>query len=449
MSRGDLIGDLRQILHQLPVQMERLYDHILDNLDLKDHAAKYFLLLQAYLGRPDALIFSFSDDVGEDSEFSLKMPREALTDAKLQYRVSEAGKRLNSRCRGLLSLSVGALDFREIMTYSGIGTVQYCHRSAKDYLTLDTVQQKVINMLEAPFDAHLRLCSSHLARWKCCGSDISESERRTIIYKCTEHAKKVAKENSDMMIRVLDDLDPGSDAQSYIDDEHFGSHPWFGGNLLSFAVVLGISEYVKYKVGRGQGCVVRSSSFHLAVDGLEIYPQRPVSPHAHDKKFAEVGRMRDFLWVRRSEKVEWPLLLDALLAAIQPDPEMVYLLLENGADPNLIIRGTGWKKSALHVVSCRLLGLNNRYPLSSGGKRAWVDSMCLLLQRGAKPDRSDIQFLKEFIGEDVISALKLPHIGRHWEFISKHTAPLFGWVRKDWEFFLETRVMEKLYKRWT
>lgn len=40
MSRGDLVGDLRKILSALPVQMEKLYGHILETLDLKDHAAK-------------------------------------------------------------------------------------------------------------------------------------------------------------------------------------------------------------------------------------------------------------------------------------------------------------------------------------------------------------------------------------------------------------------------
>lgn len=152
MSRGDLIGDLRQILNELPAEMEKLYGHILDNLDLKDYAAKYFLLLQAFLGRPDALIFSFADDIGEDSEFSFKLPKESLTDAELQYRVTKLSKRLHSRCRGLLSLSVDALDSRNTAAHLNVATIQYCHRSAKDYLEMGSIQGKVTSMLDMPFD---------------------------------------------------------------------------------------------------------------------------------------------------------------------------------------------------------------------------------------------------------------------------------------------------------
>ncbi|KAG6353687.1 hypothetical protein INS49_005396 [Diaporthe citri] len=175
MSRGDVVGDLRRILNTLPVQMENLYGHILDNLDLKDHAAKFFLLLQAILGRPDALIVSFVDDIGDDVELALRMPKKALPEAELKYRATELKKRFNSRCKGLLSLSTELLDTRSATSRFGIGTVQYCHRSAKDYLTMDSVQKKFLNMLDVPFDPHPRLCSAHLARWRCCTSNASDS----------------------------------------------------------------------------------------------------------------------------------------------------------------------------------------------------------------------------------------------------------------------------------
>lgn len=442
MSRGDLVGDLRQILEALPVQMEKLYDHILNNLDLKDYAAKYFLLLKAISGRPDTIIFSFADEIDHDSEFSLKLPKSFITGAELQYRVTELRKRLNSRCRGLLSVSMELDHSVKGMSTFDMGTVQYCHRSAKNYLEMDSIQAKLVNMLEVPFDPHLRLCSAYLAQSKHYPIDgsrpVSPSEASVwsaCIYRCAEHAARVSSESYDMMIRVLDDLGPEIETQAYIDEVHFAPSPWFGGNPLSFAVVLGVKEYVRRKVGRGQRCVVGSSSVYLGATVWAI-PGTSRWRLGLNKTRAGSDRMKEFRRRIRDEKVEWPLLLDALLSVPQPDPEMVSLLLENGADPNLIVRCAGWQESALDVILARVLG-KQRYtkdvpedPIwtSADTKRAWVDSVCLLLRHGAKPHRSDVQSLRKFIGEDMIHGLKLPHLGRHREFVSKHLAYAgFGW----------------------
>lgn len=395
-SRGALGGELWQMLNELPVDMEELYAHILDNLDQKDHAAKYFRLLQTCSGRPDALIFSFSDDIGEDSEFSMKIPQNPLTSAQLQYRATELKERVNSRCRGLLSLSVEPLDSVEVTSPFDVGTIQFCHRSVRDFLKMYNIQKKLDDMLEEPFDPHLRLCSAYSARWKFCPSDPSESVRHTSIYKCAEHAKKVASGSRDMMIRVLDYLDLDFEAHSFVDDEYFGPYPFFGGNILSFTVVLGISEYVNHKIRRGQGCVVSSSLSRLALDGwASLHTWRPES---------QPGHVEDLVKANQSENVEWPLLLDTFLSAIKPNPEMVSLLLENGADPNLVIRRAGREKSALNVVFDRL---TTDYRLSglSGVDEAWVESLRLLLRHGAKPDSLDVKLIRKVVSEDVVHAL--------------------------------------------
>lgn len=398
MSRGDLTVDLRKILKAVPLQMEKLYGHILDTLEPRDRdqASKYVLLLQA-CSEPKALIFSFADDIGADIEYSLKMSDEPLTDTQLRHRASELKKRLNSRCRGLLCLSMNPVVAGQVNLHIRKATVQYCHRSAKDYLTMNKIQEKLVEMLAAPFDPHLRLCSADLARWKCCPNDSFENEymlvRRAILYSCVNHAAKVTSEGSNMMVRVLDDLRPDLKKRGYLDPAHFISAGLlFGGTFVSFALVMGVEEYVKSKIGHGQGCVVRSSSVHLPTHFSESY---------------------------QGESVEWPLLLDALLSVPEPNPNMVSLLLENGADPNLIIRGPRGEMSALGEVASRLRSRGNS--LGQGPTdTAWRDSLCLLLRHGAKPNRADVEYLREFIGKGVIHKLKLPHLGRHRVFISKH-----------------------------
>lgn len=428
MSRGDLVGNLKRILNALPVEMEKLYDHILDSLDLQDHAAKYFLLLQTCIRRPEALIFSFADDIGGDNNFSLNMPKASLTSAELYYRIIELRKRLNSRCKGLLSLTEEQLDPTEITVYSDMGAVQYCHRSAKDYLTMDTVQDKLIHMLDAPFDPHLTLCSAYLARWKC-GTKLDRKYARHVdICGCLEHAAKVVSESHDMVIRVLEDMNSEPVSPRAFKGTYYEGNHAFGGTLLCCAVVLGVSEYVKFKIGGRQGCVVRTSSFHLNLERMKNYSwQWTFDPnHGIGKRRAKAERIQKFLRARRAEGVEWPLLLDALLSASHPDTEMVSLLLEHGANPNLIIRGAGWKTSAFTIVSSVLFArLQHRPSLSESERNAWADSMCLLLQRGAKPARSDLKSLREFMGRTLTHGRKAPHLGRHRYFIPRFLS-LFG-----------------------
>lgn len=435
MSRGDLVGDLKRILNAVPVEMEKLYDHILDSLDHEDHAAKYFLLLQTCFQRPDALIFSFADDIGGDNNFSLNMPKASLTFSQLQYRLTELRKRLNSRCKGLLSLTEARLDTTDKMVYLDMGAIQYCHRSAKDYLTMDTVRDKLIRMLDAPFDPHLTLCSAYLARWKCGANSDAKNTRRVDICGCLEHAAKVFSESHDMMIRVLEEMNSEPVPLVAFDGTYHEDNHAFGGTLLCCAVVLGVSEYVKFKVGERQGCVVRTSSFYLNLQKLKNYSGKWTSATS-DTSFSITKRrtkasIQKFDRARRDEEVEWPLLLDALLSASYPDTEMVSLLLENGANPNLIIRGAGWQMSAFPIVSSLLFAsLQHNTSLSSRERNVWADSIFLLLQRGAKPARSDLKSFREFMGRNLTHGLKAPHIGRHRDFITRFWSFLVLEARK-------------------
>lgn len=439
MSAGDLVGRLKRILKELPAEMEKLYDHILDNLEpaYKDYAAQYFSLMRL---EPNALIFSFADDFGEDREFAINMAKKSLTDAESQYRMTELRKRINSRCRGLISLAPKATAEWDTEN------VHYCHRSVKDYITLGTVQEKLTGMFNAPFDPHLTLCSAYLARWKYCERDCFHYERLRIILCCVKHASKVVGE-SFIMIRLLDTLDAelgGKLPLSFRSEKnshfhvaktdvraHFGRDPWFGGTLLSLAVALGAIEYVKSKVGREPNCLVKTS-FPTTTPTQDFRPYLNIGltgrserslMREKDQHLSMIDQLQFKAW--QTAQVEWPLLLDALLAAALPNPAMVNLLLENGADRRLMIRRAAWARSALNMVFYRLRTfplLEDIWPsiqLDRTERKAWVDTLCVMLQHGAKPDRSDVEFLRKLLGEIVMEAQRLPHLGRHREIISK------------------------------
>lgn len=427
--------------------MEKLYDHILNNLEpsYEDHAAQYFFLMEACWKTPKALIFSFADDIGQDGNFAIKMPNRVLTNAELQYRRNELGNRLNSRCRVLLSLAMSAPDSWKTMTHVEIGTVQYCHRSVKDYLTMRSIQGKLTGMLRVPFDPHLRLLSAYLAAWKC---STRPSSKNKTVFDCVLHAAEAATESSKMLIWLLDDLDAAlkghfdlSEGQgsptvylSVVHQDtkaHFAPNPWFGGTLLSLTVVFGVMEYVRHKVRLGQGCVVKSPFAFVSEPDYKLDRRLRTygSSHRWVERHRDIHRMvyTSSLQSRMGEEwqIEWPLLTDALLAVRTPNLAMVSVLLESGADTNLIVRGRIWTMSAWYSVldqagkqSTYISGISGRREVSPK-KQIWMDTLCLMLQHGYKPDRSQVGFLREFLGDDVIRAQKLCHLGRHREIISK------------------------------
>lgn len=449
MSEGEVMGRLKKILEDLPVEMEDLYDHILDNLELshKDHAVQYLLLMQAYMGTPNALTFSLADEIREDSNFPFKMPRAELTDAELQFRGNELNKRLNSRCRGLLSLALETSVDHDVgkAALTRTGTVQYCHTSAKDYLTKRNSRNKLKHMLEAGFDPHLRLCAAFLALWKTCEGPPRGG--REIMYLCVLHAAKADIDSSRMMIRLLDDFnttlggrldfrDEGTDGhglenlirycEGYVHDiREWAKLCWFGGTFLSVTVAFGVVEYVKHKMGGCQGCMVESSLVFV-----RAAPERYNCPLGDRSKYSvqrayvrEINIMVDNMRpIRGGAPIHWSYLLDAILISTIPDPDMVSLLLENGADPNLIIRRGAWKTSAWKAVSSRLRILLPHASLSHlpegiefHCRTAWEETLCLLLRHGCKPDLADVPYLRWLLGEHRIKAERLPHIGRHRE----------------------------------
>jgi hypothetical protein len=68
-------------------------------------------------------------------------------------------RRLISRCKGLEGVVRIHTDSRN--TESNY-TVQYLHRSVKDFLQSTSIQKDLQKATKSAFDPHLRLCAAHL-----------------------------------------------------------------------------------------------------------------------------------------------------------------------------------------------------------------------------------------------------------------------------------------------
>ena len=211
MEYGDRISDLQKRLDLLPPDLEDLYDKILRSLDpfYLEHAAQFFQLVEASWRPLSLLHLSFADE--EDSDFALQLEIKPMQQAELLLRADTMRRRLNSRCKGFLEVGYCDHDGN-----SGFDTVQYLHRSVKDYIQSPAARTTLDSAVNKAFDPQLCLLKASLAHLKIVDTYRVESVESGIRclrawYVETEsifaYARSVLPQNTNESIVLLDDLD--------------------------------------------------------------------------------------------------------------------------------------------------------------------------------------------------------------------------------------------------
>ena len=383
LRNGDRILDLRERLDLLPPDLENLYQRILDSLDpfYYEHAFRYFQLVRSAKDPPTLLTLSFAD---EAPEYVLTCPNSPLSPVNTIYRAETMRRRLNSRCKGLLEIALvdglGATDQNYVtIAYqpvkpeesssseptehsslshkSGIGTeirdlwmaestVQYLHRTVKDFLEDPKVWARLTASSKGMFDPYMALCRSHVSQLKVGLFQPSEvTNFLEDVIKCIANARLCEKYSDLLSLRqsfaaTLDELDrvvaqmsrsfitlrdPGAKRLGgcYIDgssfwtavirsidplwDTVFRRFVWDTepspkpDSLLSLAVSLDFYHYAEAKIQRG--CLERqpTSVRPLLIDAIN---------HIRFKSYEGQGINK------------------------RPSLRMIRLLLSNAADPN-------------------------------------------------------------------------------------------------------------------
>lgn len=425
MMAGDRIKDLRKRLDMLPPDLETLYDRVLDNLDPMnmEHAAQYFFLMQACSRTPEALLFSFADDSDEDPEFPFQIEKGLQEGADIQYRVKEMRKRLNSRCRGLIGITKFGSDASA--TFLRSLTVQYMHRTVKDYMEQESTQQRLLDMLDMSndrFDPYVRLCSASLAMWKSHVDwevrDVLESHQK--LFDCLRNAASVADENTELMLRLVEELGRsmrtgdkqlvfaniralGSNSNTFLPLADKGC---FGNTFLSLAIKFDVIKYVKLRVEAG--CVIASKQ-PVAPPILCHPTSKPVKKDSwksffriQDRGSAQASNSADQPKGAREEAlVPWPLLLDALFSNASPNPAMVSLLLNKGADPNYPTGGAGSQTTIWTEVLAYTIAVNSgQVTAASNSSDSWADILQSMVRHGASIETKTIDRAIRVVAEE-------------------------------------------------
>ncbi|KAJ0384512.1 hypothetical protein COL922a_008214 [Colletotrichum nupharicola] len=145
---------MQRRLDLLPLDLERLYSAVLGTLDpfYFEHAAQYFKLLGACKAPPSALLFAFADE--DNNEFAVDLPIKKLTDEAILSRIETIRRRVNSRCKGLIEVDSSGFGFEAEQT------VQYLHRSVKDYVESPEKDVLVYVQEKAPLNSLVRRTES-------------------------------------------------------------------------------------------------------------------------------------------------------------------------------------------------------------------------------------------------------------------------------------------------
>ena len=282
MAYGDRVIDLQRRLDLLPPDLEALYQKVLLSLDpfYLEHAAQLFKLVQGSLDPPPVLLLSFADE--ESLESALNRPVQNIRPDEISLREDTMRRRLNSRCKGLLEVGYAPIG-------TGKGTVQYLHRTVKDYIESDEPQSRLESALKSSFDPHLQLCLGSLVYlktfeginafrinspfWPCVQSLLYSSSRLQSIHYSSivplldeldrtgsslakQYASLPAEEQTLRWPRlILSRLEAGYWVLSHPLADLYPTLVEIGSTIISLAVRYGVVEYVEAKAQRG--CLVQ------------------------------------------------------------------------------------------------------------------------------------------------------------------------------------------------
>ena len=381
MGSGDRVSDLQRRLDLLPPDLEKLYDRILQSLDpfYLEHAAQLFKLVQESYDPPPLMLLSFADEEGLDPYANMSI--EPLSQDELSLRADTMRRRLNSRCKGFLEIgdkSTGAMG-------DVVGeTVQYLHRTVKDYVESKEAQRTLGTAIKSDFDPHQRLCIGGLVHLKIIEEDqdfLANGQFWARIHRCLYSAARIHVTNRTSIVPLLDELDETGRTLAKRLARYLAPRPMYQPNRVNDLVPLledGLWIYSHpYLTYRTQAPVFGECFLSLVVRyGITDYIEAKANQHCLVQNF-------------RASK--WPLLLDAVSAGFDgiasssdalPCPDMIDCLLKKGADPKHALdtmegedQSTVWLQTIQNI-----LGQNEAREL----KWPWLEIAEAMIRHGAK-----------------------------------------------------------------
>lgn len=328
LSNHDRLAELRSRLETTPRTLHGFFERMLSSVeDVYQEQAAQILLVALHTDEPlPTIMYSF---IGDEEHDALTREIRAWTEEEFGSRLALAELRLRVRCPDLLKIThhrrqhKPSNDTKEVSTM-GIATVEFLHRSVRDFLAHDGTQRLLHSRIRRrPFNPINYICSASLSLIKCAAVPRSSSRSWNIprgynqqqgyiesilplLLSLRHYALISEQQFANPQTEVLDQVEWTIGEQ--LSDRHFliGQD-----SFLGFMAVEGdLRHYLEMRLRRA----------HLHPDSL--LPSKPAAASQEPRIFPHhgVGLLERALFPR-------PVSQD-----VRPSPETVSLLLDYGAE---------------------------------------------------------------------------------------------------------------------
>ncbi|CAF9936018.1 MAG: hypothetical protein ALECFALPRED_006660 [Alectoria fallacina] len=216
LSNDDNLADLQKRLESFPTTLTAYFQHMFDNIDdlYREETSEILLMCPEGIQPLSLLALWFYEQERVSPDYALRAEPNPLSKADVTAVFESIHKRINARVQDLLEIKANTFELEHLMY-----TVRFSHRTVKDFLLKPDMLKKLTSWRSKNFDARAALCKATLATIKSLPSS-TDMNNYMDADRCWKHV-------SDFFTYVhLIEQDGGTIADVVIDDFERVIH-WF------------------------------------------------------------------------------------------------------------------------------------------------------------------------------------------------------------------------------
>jgi hypothetical protein len=364
LTDGNDIATFQLRLRQLPPSLKQYFKQIFDTVEevYRPQTGQIFQMLMVTLVPLSTVVFHFLEKEKVNANFALLAPIKALEDSEVEATSEGVRQYLNARCKDLVEINTSDQAGIPLLRYR----VEFLHRTVRDFLATKDMHNILESMIPAGFNARVSLCRVLLAQLK---SIPPVNERSMIsdgfVGDIMSYARDIEVSEERAEVSLLDEVDrvqsifSKSKLQNLLrDTKELKTSEKF----MTLATQAGLHLYVAQKLSGKPAFLSRPKQEPLLSVALQGMP---------------------VLLPQTSGERQEP-------GAYHTDLNMIRIVLEGGADPNIKLfqtspgttsRFTIWETFLRHCVE-------HRSEYSRTHPKELYEITSLLIRNGADPDLS-------------------------------------------------------------
>ncbi len=169
LTHADDVSDLQRRLREFPAELKPFFQHIFDSIDpfYREQTARIFLVNIEALTPLSIIALQFIEEERRRPDYIFKLDVRPYSNREIEDIYDTVKRRLNARCKDLLEVNVDPYHH----PFCGY-RVGFLHRTVRDYLIAPQMREMLNGWAAKGFDAILSLCRAYLAQimslpWSC------------------------------------------------------------------------------------------------------------------------------------------------------------------------------------------------------------------------------------------------------------------------------------------